>query len=347
MAPTLYFGIEFEFCLAYNEPGQPDPDPYPTKFTAFPISETAIQESLQNDTNFDGTPFTREQLFRDPSRIGLRTDIFLPSARQHIGQTLIDAGLPYDHTNDSEENIQNWHITTDGSIDTTPDPRNLIEREYIWAPIEITSPAYECTPENLTTISKVCFLLQANYLTKTNTTCGLHVHFSLGTTPSSPIWSFTQLQRLLQFFWAFHTQFDTIQPAHRQKNTFALSMRVYALMIDHFWSTYSFLPSPTHGVLELDKTWEIVAQSKGSRPEKYVWEHLDGSVLLNDLDVQIYDEKEVLRKAFYAQMKLAYFEDLRGQFDPNAGYWPAHREVTAEEYAGKVALPPVLPGEEF
>ncbi|CZR65138.1 uncharacterized protein PAC_15038 [Phialocephala subalpina] len=446
MAPRLHFGIEFEFCLAYQEPGQPDPSPTSTQFTVFPISEVEILDSLKNDTNRDGTPFTSEQLFRDPSRRGLRTDIFLSSARQHIRQAFIEAGLPYEHTNDHEEDIRYWHITTDPSINTTPDPKKPIEAEYVWAPMEITSPAYEYNAQNLAAVEQVCEILQTQYFTKTNLSCGLHVHFSLGITPDAPIWSFSsgpsggylpdpyqgvielgrqnELAELLRTvakkgkerYMAYNvdnivnqlfTSAEFPEGIDENKKNPTIEFRQHYGTLDGrtatMWvktlggviewlddadpGTYNnllqsvllekweksgnddldyeneqehgqLLAESTFRIQELltsmglqeqadiytGKTYELVAQPKGSRPEKYIWEHQDGRVFLSDQEEAIYDQKEAMVKAFFAQLKALYFNPNL-PFDPNASMWPAHMEPRPDEYAKKVALPPIMSGE--
>lgn len=220
MAPTLYFGVELEFCLGYILPGMPSPDHVPPHID-FQVPERAVAHHLADLEHRAGSPITLDQLVHPTpgdsvfSRQTISEDrerLVLPYVRNHIVQTIHTEELPCSNTSLGDLDI--WAIGRDPSINTTSS-----DSKMLLFPMEITSPAYEFTPESLRAVEKFCKVLRANYHTEVNSSCGLHVHISFGKdfNHETKRWTFERLQKLMMFVWAFEPQLQTIHPDHRQE----------------------------------------------------------------------------------------------------------------------------------
>lgn len=259
MAPTLYFGIELEFCLGYFEAGTPDPDPASRKARCFPGDDSVIDSIIWAEFDTHGSSPTMRELCTEYKKKEEAPEFGVPfiAIREHMSRTFIAAGLPCSLVvDDGPISIEkyNWTITEDSSVEVDD---FLLEGGYEWLSMEITSPAYKLNEGNLAAVERACHILTTQYLTLTNQSTGLHVHFSSGIEKDSPRWQFDTLQKILQFFWAFHTQFDTIHPAHRQINGWARSMRVDAAMVNEFYDEGNFGFSVADGIEKLRKATDM------------------------------------------------------------------------------------------
>jgi hypothetical protein len=171
------------------------------------------------------------------------------ATHQSIRKTMAAAGLPIGPKSDDnceEEDsgdISIWNLTDDGSI-VPPSGDG-----YGWVGVEIVSPAYEFTPENLQAVEKLCEVTTSNYLTQTSAdSTGLHVHVSFGVDKK---WSYDSIKRALMFFWSFHTQFDSLHPRNRQDRYWAKSMRTSSKMQTDHRATKKAL-TPLEGLLQIE-----------------------------------------------------------------------------------------------
>lgn len=227
----LYFGVELEFCLGYILPGMTNPDHGSNKYVEFKIPDRSLEDVLEQITARGGnksgiTPSQLRNLDNKHYRTKrIRGTFAQAAAREHIGQKFLEVGLPYQRTANPLGNIACWAIGEDTSIDSwDADPR------YFWSPMEITSPALPFNVELLKAVSKVCDILAEQYLTHTNHSCSLHIHFSFGREASlddeSTRWSFESLQKLMMFFWACSPHFTALHSRDYLSNrSWALPMR--------------------------------------------------------------------------------------------------------------------------
>ncbi|KAE8447240.1 hypothetical protein EG329_010934 [Mollisiaceae sp. DMI_Dod_QoI] len=244
--PTLYFGVELEFNIAYVHPYEALADPFESRIVRF----IPTPEQITTGTSgFFDKPLTSIELFdlSNPDTSMFRNRIMRNTIHNTIRETFATAGLPIAINVDDSTygDISKWELDTDGTIEEPPDAR------YHWLPLELISPAYEFTPENLAAVQKACDILTTKFVTNTNNSTGLHVHVSFGL---KKMWDFRSLKNVLMFFWAFHTQFDTLHPTHRQKdNFFAKSMRASSLMSMGFWERFQKEITPLQGLVLLER----------------------------------------------------------------------------------------------
>lgn len=117
-----------------------------------------------------------------------------------------------------------WQVDTD---DTVSPPH---QTQYMWAPIEVKSPALGFTPENLKGVENALKLLTEMYITDVNDSAGLHVHILAGLESTFRLQT---SQNLFAFLFAFEPQIDTLHPAHRQSNDqFCKSLRRSSTFVD-------------------------------------------------------------------------------------------------------------------
>lgn len=121
--------------------------------------------------------------------------------------------------------------------------------EYLWAGVEMKSPALEFKLENLRIIEEVCQLITKKYLTTVNQSCGLHVHISAGLETA---FQFKTLKNLFALIYAFEPQLDTLHPPHRQNNRgYCTSLRQFSNFVDEFMNEHWLMPTVAEGLADL------------------------------------------------------------------------------------------------
>lgn len=252
--PTLYFGVELEFSLAWVDPNEPDItglDPRALQCCPTAADEQKIRENWPSPE--------WNHLDKSPSRDFTKwPDALLMyyKVRDKLRQALHQANLPV--KDGVGEDIKQWTITDDSSIG---EPEGQDDR-YKWEGIELISPAYQYTSENVAAVKTACEILTNDFLIVNDESTGLHVHVSYGLTK---MWEMSTLRKFLQFIWAFNKQFDSIHPEHRQQHAkgaysstgYAGSMRSSSKMARDHWEGLQVKMSPLQGVVHIGKqeTW--------------------------------------------------------------------------------------------
>ncbi|KUJ11370.1 uncharacterized protein LY89DRAFT_739561 [Mollisia scopiformis] len=196
MPPTIYFGVELEFCLGYPANGQTG----------------LLATSPLASSSFASPPFSANFTSTDSEEV--RKQVRDRAARAHIGRTFLTEGLPYKPSgtdNDKpNEDPDHWSVKDDDSI-LEGGPR----------------PDYSCRlrlSDKLVTSSTTITLPMS---------CGLHVHFSFGKAFDKNVpeanWTFERLKKLMMFFWVFEDHFDTLHSTQRRKDRH----RCYMVMRRH------------------------------------------------------------------------------------------------------------------
>lgn len=245
--PTLFFGVELEFNVAYLYPDQILDTSDPRVAQLKPADEDATIATGP----FVNAPLTLDQAFNhsDDYFRDFRPTVMTITIRNSIIKALTAAGLPIDQDPYSKTTISNWGLEYDDSIRQPRDDR------YEWCGVEIVSPAYEFNAENLLIVQKVCNILITNYLTETNESTGFHVHVSFGL---DKMWEFRSLKNLFMFLWAFEPQFDSLHPANRQMKEhepmqYAKSMRASSVLALEFWDEFQKEITPLQGLVKLER----------------------------------------------------------------------------------------------
>ena len=147
------FGVEIEFALACLVEGQDDPhkdDPRPVYGLLGPMGEI-VSAKFQVET-FDQQNALNRHVHR------------------HVVKTLQDVGLEVKlerEVESVEEKVQLWIVTEDASI--KPPKR---AGGYLWAQVEVISPAYDFNETAVQEILKVYGVLAASYRVNCNESCG-------------------------------------------------------------------------------------------------------------------------------------------------------------------------------
>ncbi|PMD35581.1 hypothetical protein L207DRAFT_637921 [Hyaloscypha variabilis F] len=261
MAPPYHFGVEIEFCVAFVFPKDAElPDKTETRKLRFNL-DTADSESSSEDssekgptehfsTSSTGSNVKKERAMYKKMNVSAQ---FTPAMQKDIADTLVQAGFPAFSSFEgpegfvsfAERDFQRWSVDTDGSIEPP------LLSPYVWAPIELISPAMEFNLENLETVRKVYNLITSTYVTHNGPTTGLHVHVSAGI---GTAFRLETLQSLFAFLYAFEPQISTLHPARRQRNvTFCDSIRRRTDFVSEWWEDHGVLPTVFQGVTELLK----------------------------------------------------------------------------------------------
>ncbi|KAK8135859.1 hypothetical protein PG984_003799 [Apiospora sp. TS-2023a] len=95
-----------------------------------------------------------------------------------------------------------WDVNIDASVGES------LTKEYLWAPIEITSPVLYYNQESLELIRFVVNLLQSEFRILINETMMFHVHVGRG----AQGFSFTELQAITAFLYAAAPRLDQLHP---------------------------------------------------------------------------------------------------------------------------------------
>lgn len=95
-----------------------------------------------------------------------------------------------------------WDVNTDISVSGTH------TNEYLWAPIEITSPVLYYSPESLELVRYIVNLLQSEFRILIDSTMMFHVHVGRG----AKGFSFTELQAITALLYAAAPRLDQLHP---------------------------------------------------------------------------------------------------------------------------------------
>ncbi|KAG9233733.1 putative amidoligase, partial [Amylocarpus encephaloides] len=108
-----------------------------------------------------------------------------------------------------------WTVKDDYSIST---PYN---RDYVYIPVEITSPPFPFTQSSLNELRQVVSALTSTVRVFTNSTYGFHVHVGDG----YDTFPFTTVQQLMAILWSFEPQIQSLHPWTRWNSTYCSSLR--------------------------------------------------------------------------------------------------------------------------
>lgn len=216
MSPPLTFGLELEMAVVC---GVKKGEQWHTdnRTTTFPEPE----------------PIFTKWTVRDE-------EAWKPIAR-HMAATLEAAG--FDASVDSSDYTK-WDFTCDISIEA-PEASGPVE--YMYASIEMRSPAMYFTPASLDAVGEVLALLRRTYCINTNISTGLHVHVGDGRNG----WPFPVIQRLFAFIWAFEPQINSLVPPHRVDGQYTNSMRTYSKFVWDFAEEMGRRPTPMEGLVAM------------------------------------------------------------------------------------------------
>ncbi|KAI1383356.1 putative amidoligase enzyme-domain-containing protein [Hypoxylon trugodes] len=195
-------GIELEFLVAWLPNGEKDPheseahnlppllriDADPTRYPATVDILMHIRETLERY----GIPVSNN---RRPSAKEL-------AATKHIPRRLRD--------------VDKWSVGLDSSVE------ELVNKDYVWQPIEIRSPALWATPESYEQIRCVINLLKSCYRLRVNPTCGFHVHVGNGWRYFKP----EKVKKTAAFLWASDPLLSRLHPPWRRANGYSASIRL-------------------------------------------------------------------------------------------------------------------------
>lgn len=87
--------------------------------------------------------------------------------REHMIQILVDHGIPTNSIKDAD--FSKWTVATDGSVH--PDDRTT--KVSRWSAIELKTPVFLFHSNAMQQIGKVTEIVQSNFKTLVNRTCGL------------------------------------------------------------------------------------------------------------------------------------------------------------------------------
>ncbi|KAE8445068.1 hypothetical protein EG329_013783 [Mollisiaceae sp. DMI_Dod_QoI] len=233
MSQPLTFGIEFEFLIAsIISPKDSPPEPAPGKVIRFPRSDGNGASIPRFDTH------------------------------RHIVSILQSASFPAAQKEGrGAGDYTRWGVTGDSTVEA-PEGTG-----WDWIDVEVVSPIFQLTQENLETVRKVCALLRKTYKYHTPRSSGLHVHIGDG----DANFSFETIQNLITFLWAFEPQLNTLHPIWRIDSTYCLSMRNKSAFAERWYHDHGERPLPLEGVLELMKprTMEVMCDEASPQIAKY------------------------------------------------------------------------------
>lgn len=136
-----------------------------------------------------------------------------------------------------------WEIVPDQSV-VAPETYGLA---YSWVDVEVKSPAYTFTSENLAVVKRVCEILTSTYVVDTNPSTGLHVH--VGDCDTG--FEFQFVKDMFAFLYAFELQLDTLHPTHRLSSDFCVGIRDRSVMVEEYQKKYGERMTPIQGVIRL------------------------------------------------------------------------------------------------
>lgn len=179
-------------------------------------------------------------VYRTLQRIGTEKEVM-----KQIALTIAKAGFPIDVNNVTGiAGGDKCVVYSDASIKAPKDSA------YSFASIEVKSPAFYYHSDALTAVSKMCQLLNDNYVIDVNESCGFHVH--IGNAHQG--FPFHTIRSLAAFFWVFEPQLDSLHPAHRVGTYWAGSLRhISPYVLTYERMTPSHKVTPHEGVVEIMK----------------------------------------------------------------------------------------------
>ncbi|KAF8858424.1 hypothetical protein BDZ45DRAFT_398422 [Acephala macrosclerotiorum] len=257
MAEPLTFGVEFEFLVAtvIDKNVREVPKIDGKKVTDFPVN--------QDDIDFVGA------LEDDDANCQTASEIFFSeeyhncclasrALRRHVVETLQGAGFPA-ALNESlgKTDIKRWEVAGDESVKVNTD-KGEDDEGWDWIDVEVVSPAFSFTAENLEAVKKVCALLRRTYKWRLNISTSMHVHVGDGRN-SFP---FPVVKNLIGFLWAFEPQLNSLHPINRIDGFYGTSMRNHGAFAERWYNAHGERPSPLQGLLslmKLDTMDELVA----------------------------------------------------------------------------------------
>jgi hypothetical protein len=239
MTLPLTFGVEFEMSVVCGWTGLGEIDTTDKRTTSF------------RPRNPDGT--------KDWESKYVYEEMWKPVAR-HMAATLRAAGFP---ANVDNNDYTKWDFTSDISVEPPEAEPGMVN--YVYASIELRSPAFYFTPESLNAVEDVLELLKRAYRINTNTTTGLHVHVGDGRKG----WPFHMVHNLFTLVWAFESQINSLFPSHRIDGPHTLSMRNYSTFAIGCTQEIGRHPTPLEGVVTILSC---------EKPEDLVREFLPGTI---------------------------------------------------------------------
>jgi hypothetical protein len=250
MALPWMFGVEMEFCVAFIYPRPvPLPDPAETRRLRFKPLRGEIDEAI-NAYSLPPITSTAELANETVYKEAFFGQLMAEAVQRDIAQMLHEAGFPVNRSHPDEEDVSNWQIGEDGSINRPG------ETSYHWTGVEVKSPALAFNEQNLKAVEEVCNLITKNYVVNVNRTCGLHIHVSAGLETNFRL---ETMQNLFAICWAFETpQLDSLHPPNRQNSYYARSTRNDSIFTDLWWKQYGQLPTLAQGVVELLKKDDLL-----------------------------------------------------------------------------------------
>lgn len=125
----------------------------------------------------------------------------------------------------SLEGYSQWSVKPDYSI-MLPDNHGILGkyRGYHWVCVEVTSPALWASPESFEEVQRVCEILRTNFLTLITDSCGLHIHWGLGS-GWVPV---HHLRKAAALLLACDPLLAQLQPESRKDNYHCLSNRYFS-----------------------------------------------------------------------------------------------------------------------
>jgi len=240
MASPIYFGVEFEFNLAFLHSHEVAPDPTETRAVDLPLTEDVIRHT-RSFYGLNGTEPIPERLEKDLNFYAKKICMLYT-----IRDSLISIGCPAE-VYSAVDPPSSWEVFYDETLkapEGTP---------YRWLPMEITSPALPFSPDSMDLIQMVCTLVETTYITNTNWSTSVHVHISAGKVPLD----FHTMQRLYIFLWAFEPQMNTLHPAHRQQSKYCGGMREQSAMASEYTEKWGVPPSILAGIVEFYKCQDL------------------------------------------------------------------------------------------
>ncbi|KUJ09144.1 uncharacterized protein LY89DRAFT_724653 [Mollisia scopiformis] len=274
--PKLYFSVELEFVVAWLYPGEPLIDPNETRVFSFPPSKALFNNTAasygKGYLKYEDLSNRNGPMLESDRRRVMRTAFY-----QSLRSAFNAAGLPVRLISDEDyglishllpkEDASVWGFRKEESL------RLPYGTDYHWMGAELVSPAYEFTPENLSSVGKACKIITTKYLAEANDSTGLHVHVSFGVDKK---WSFNSIRQALMFFWTFQPQFDSLHPNHRQGGKWAKAMRSKSkINSDHYAKTGRIL-TPNEGLLRIDRITDMeellraVSGEGAEHPDRYM-----------------------------------------------------------------------------
>ncbi|KAI0483048.1 hypothetical protein GGR56DRAFT_686205 [Xylariaceae sp. FL0804] len=205
MNTRLSYGIELEFLVAYLPSSAPDPDASMAK---------ALPPLLRIDA-----PSTFEAEHR---------------ARLHIREALDDLGLRVSHPQvrslgfehlvaHRRETLCCWDVGTDLSVrDRACNNGTTGAGGYMWAGVELRSPASWDEPRAYDEVRQVLHALRGRYRLRVNPTCGFHVHVGIG----QALFDGRTIGRAAAFLWAADPLLSRLHAPWRRVAEHSASVRL-------------------------------------------------------------------------------------------------------------------------